>query len=302
MIKPKTENLSASGGAVGGAVGGAAVGAGGGDGVQQPVIQNFTIHQAGVLGSLVAFDEEVSSWEVYEEMLQQYFLANRVTEMDQKRAILLTTVGSKHVKLLWDIFAPDRPATKSFEALCEALCNHFKESTIEIQFSRRRQGASESLKDFLLDLRNLSRNCNYPNVEEQLRDVFVFCIQDANIQQKLLATKELNLAKAFGIACSMASVASKSKELRVNPGLEMFSAPATVNAVQSLGSACYRCGGTDNQPSACSFLTRECYRCYQKGHRASHCPNKDQSTESSSHKPTGEGKKTEPTAKKIRSR
>ena len=63
MIKPKTEkeNLSASGGALGGVVGGAA----GGDAVQQPVIQNFTIRQAGVLGLLVAFDEEVSSWEVY---------------------------------------------------------------------------------------------------------------------------------------------------------------------------------------------------------------------------------------------
>ena len=114
--------------------------------------------------------------------------------------------------------------------------------------------ASESLKDFLLDLRHLCRNCNYPNVEEQLRHVFVFGIRDANIQQKLLATIELDLAKAFDIACSMAS---KSRELRINPGVEISSASGTVNAVQSLGPACYRCGETDHQPTACSFLTRQ---------------------------------------------
>ena len=68
-----------------------------------------------MLGSLVAFEEDVSSWGVYEEMLQQYFLANRVTEMDQKRAIFLSMVGTKHVKLPWDSFAPDRPATRSFD-------------------------------------------------------------------------------------------------------------------------------------------------------------------------------------------
>ena len=55
--------------------------------------------------------------------------------------------------------------------------------------------ASESLKDFLLDLHHLSRKCIYPNVEEQLRHVFAFGIRDANIRQKLLATKELGLVR-----------------------------------------------------------------------------------------------------------
>ena len=58
-----------------GAVGGGAEGGGSvrGGAINPSIIQHVTVHQAGQLGSLSAFDEEAGTWEMYEETLQQYF-------------------------------------------------------------------------------------------------------------------------------------------------------------------------------------------------------------------------------------
>ena len=108
----------------------------------------------------------------------------------RKERFFLTTVGTKHARLLWNSVVPAKPATKTFDELCGILRQHFN-------LFQCRQAAGESLKDYLLDLGHLAKDCKYENVEEQLRDVFVFGIGDAKIQQKLLATKDLTLSKAF---------------------------------------------------------------------------------------------------------
>ena len=49
-------------------------------------------------------------WESYEEHLQQYFKANKITDADQKIAVFLTAVGSHLYKLLRNLVSPCKPA------------------------------------------------------------------------------------------------------------------------------------------------------------------------------------------------
>ncbi len=51
-------------------------------------------------GSMQAFNPQAEDWTTYAERLQYYLVANGVTEVAKKRAILLTVCGAQAYKLL----------------------------------------------------------------------------------------------------------------------------------------------------------------------------------------------------------
>ena len=58
--------------------------------------------------------------------MDQYFLANVVTDAAKKRVILLSVVGDKTYKLIRDLVAPKKPTEKSYKELVEILTTHLK--------------------------------------------------------------------------------------------------------------------------------------------------------------------------------
>jgi len=52
-------------------------------------------------------------WAIYAERMDQYFLANDVTDAAKKRAILLSIVGDKTYQLIRDLVALKKPTDKS---------------------------------------------------------------------------------------------------------------------------------------------------------------------------------------------
>ena len=63
------------------------------------------------VGAQGAFDQGTTQWSSYAEMMDEYLLANGVTEERKKVAILLSTIGSQTYKL----------NTKSFEEIVMKL-------------------------------------------------------------------------------------------------------------------------------------------------------------------------------------
>ena len=51
-------------------------------------------------------------WTTYIERLEQFFVANKITEAKQKVAVLLTVIGSKSYGLLRNLVSPAKPAEK----------------------------------------------------------------------------------------------------------------------------------------------------------------------------------------------
>ena len=138
-------------------------------------------------------------WASYVERMDQYFLANDVTDAAKKRVILLSVVGDKTYKLICDLVAPKKPMEKSYKELVELLTTHLKPKPFVIverfkfinsRFHRERETAAQ----YLAELHNLARYCEYgQNLDEILRDQLVCRTNDGKIQCRLLSEKELTL-------------------------------------------------------------------------------------------------------------
>ena len=56
-------------------------------------------------------------WASYVERMDQYFLANDVTDAAKKRAIILSMIGDKTYKPIHDLVTPKKPTEKSYKEL-----------------------------------------------------------------------------------------------------------------------------------------------------------------------------------------
>ena len=65
-------------------------------------------------------------WASHVERMDQYFLANDVTDAAKKRAILLSVIGDKTYKLIHDLVTPKKPIEKSYKELVQLLTTHLE--------------------------------------------------------------------------------------------------------------------------------------------------------------------------------
>ena len=158
------------------------------------------------LGTVEPFDPESDDWPTYAERLEQFFLANRITDYAGKRvAAFLTVIGPKAYTLLRNVLAPDKPATKTYAELVAALKAHLDPKPLVIaerfKFHRRSQKEGETVAQYLAELRKLAEYCDFKDHrEEALRDRLVCGIQSKAIQKRLLAEADLTLQKAYEVA------------------------------------------------------------------------------------------------------
>ena len=155
----------------------------------------------GIVGE---FKESEESWIQYVERLEQYFLANEITDGKKQRAILLSVCGSKTYGLLRDILQPKKPA----------------DTDIKVIF-----------------LRNLSEHCNFgESLEDMLRDRLVCGINNHQIQKRLLAETVLNFQKAVELALAMESASRSVGDLHMTKTNYANSARSTEHATSYPGS------------------------------------------------------------------
>ena len=53
-------------------------------------------------------------WMQYIERMEQYFLANDITDAAKQRSILISSMGQKAYKILRNLVAPNKPINVSF--------------------------------------------------------------------------------------------------------------------------------------------------------------------------------------------
>ena len=163
--------------------------------------------------------EKSKEWVSYVEGLEEFFIANKITEAEQKVAVLLTVIGPKAYSLLQNLLTPAKPADKDFDEIVQVLQNHLSPKPLIIaerfKFHCRNQGENESVAQYLAELRKLSENCQFGEyLEQALRDRLVCGLVSEKIQQRLLSEAELSLKKAFKIAQSMETAHRETREMR----------------------------------------------------------------------------------------
>ena len=127
--------------------------------------------------------------------MELYFAANYV-EKDHEVSTFLSLIRADAYGVLRNMLAPDRPKDKSFEALKEILTAHYSPKPILIaerfKFHRRNQLESESIAQFVVELKRLALKCEFGVfLEEALRDRLVCGLKNVPIQKKLSTEKDL---------------------------------------------------------------------------------------------------------------
>ena len=128
------------------------------------------------VGKLEAFDPRWHNFSKFVQHVQLYFKANNITE-DRKKAVFLSVLGYEMYEILANIFT--NPEREDFDTLVDRLTNYFhpKSSIVaeENKFGCYCQGDSESLADFIANIRRHSARCNFKAdaLDENLCDRFV---------------------------------------------------------------------------------------------------------------------------------
>jgi len=145
-------------------------------------------------GKVKAFNPKSDDWEVYEEQLRFYMVANNITDAAKKRSILLTVCGDQTFKLLRSL-VPDGKLDAddiTYDSLVGLLKSHYKKKQSVVvhrfNFNTRARKPSESIADYIAALRELAMNCNFGSkerLEEMLRDRLVCGVNHQGIQTQV---------------------------------------------------------------------------------------------------------------------
>ena len=183
-------------------------------------------------GSIGEFQNAQADWQSYVERLQQYFVANDVKNADKQRAILLSSVGGQTYQLIRNLLAPDKPTSKTFTELVEAVMQHHqpKPSVIvqRFNFHSRSRHSGENVSTFVAQLSKLSEHCNFGDtLNDMLHDRLVCGISDQRMKRRLLSEPELTFAKALKLIQAAKAAERQAQEL------EKATPSAGVHAVSS---------------------------------------------------------------------
>ena len=148
-----------------------------------------------------SFSEFSSSQETqtaYIKCLEQYLAANKIEDVDQQRAVLLSVCGPATYQLIYSLVSPKKPAELKFKDIAEIVQKHHdpKPSVIVQRycFSTRYCCVGESVSTYVEELRQLSNHCDFGySLQQMLRDRLVCGIEDPEIQRRLLGEPDLTL-------------------------------------------------------------------------------------------------------------
>lgn len=251
-----------------------------------------------LIGRVEEFKESREDFASYLERFELWLIANEIKN-DKKVSVFLACIGPEAYGLLKNLVVPARPATMSYKQLTEALLAHYQPKPLVIaerfRFQKRNQKEGESVNDYVVAIRHLSKHCEYgDHLDEALRDRLVSGLASESIQRKLLTERDLTFARACEIALSMEMASKNSLEIlgkSQNAAVNKISKPKIANkgrgqfrktnenfnqkneGKMESEQKCYRCEGR-HSPQECKFKTEKCHACSKTGHIARACRNK----------------------------
>ena len=188
---------------------------------------------------------------------------------------------------------------EKFNSFLEVRKNVIFESA---RFNRRNQLPDETAEQYIMALYNLTANCKYGAMEEDLiRDRLVVGIRDSALYERLQLNPDLDLEKAKKCIRQRESVHEQQTVLNgmgAGPTLEAIRAGAdrkkqqhdqrqhgsrgrnAFGRVKQTNKQCTRCGKEPHSRDKCPAKDAICNRCQKKGHYRAQCLTKRASVDS----------------------
>lgn len=260
---------------------------------EQPVFSN-------VVGILNEFNPEVNSWLIHQKRVQQYFIANKITDSETKRAILLNGLHEEAYKLLCNLTVPKDPEDCTYETLVTTLKNHY--TPVRAVFAERfrfyvaQKQLDESLQDWAARVKKLSTHCNFGEyLETAIRDKFVVGLEPGKVRDKLFSENESELTFVKALSTAMtAETARLSYGIQEQQTISIKSEPGEVHRLGSFSKGNARGRGRSCSPRGAhqgtstadrwgqrsrasvsinqrSATTNTCTVCGKKNHNSENC-------------------------------
>ncbi|XP_008179051.1 uncharacterized protein K02A2.6-like [Acyrthosiphon pisum] len=165
-------------------------------GNEGPTVQKVQTY--GTMGTLAEFRID-GDWNVYQERMEQFFLANGIPE-ERKVPLLITCMGEQAYKMLKDLCDPIKPADRTYEQLCTVLTRQFAKKVSVYrkreEFYNIRQNTNEFVTDWYAKMKNFAAQCSFgSNLIPVLKDKFTTGMKDGPIKDRLYeeeTTKDLS--------------------------------------------------------------------------------------------------------------
>lgn len=238
-------------------------------------------------GLLTSFDHASQEWGSYVSRLNQWFIANDITDAQDKgkvkrRAILLSALSEATYKLASDLALPKKVDEIEYDELLKLLDDHFTPKRIGFSekwnYYSSTQRQDESHTQWAARLRGLAAHCGFKNLEEALLDRFIMGMVPGCERDKLFAQdqRELTLAKAVDMAESVRCARLTAKAAGSGPGGlgGGVTAAGQDGGVFAMSEKCSVCGFTNHKSVQCRFKAYKCKKCGKKGHLRRMCSQK----------------------------
>lgn len=158
------------------------------------------------MGKLREFSAKDSDWSIFRARLEQYFIANGITEETVKRALLLNACDEDAYRLIFSLCVPEKAENKNYKDLVQLFDKHFKTTTSAFAARHKFYGASksrvETVAEWAARLRNLASKCEFgAELEVVLRDKFIMGLDNMKILERLFEEKvSISLDRAIELA------------------------------------------------------------------------------------------------------
>ncbi|XP_058985915.1 uncharacterized protein K02A2.6 [Musca domestica] len=223
-------------------------------------------------GDLCSFNVAAGKWQVYEEQMQFFFMANGLDDDKAKKAIFLSSCGTETYALLKSIATPENITDASFTfdkaitLLRKHFCPHANIIIQRFQFYRRDQQEEEEIPEYLAALRKLCQHCDFKDLDEMLRDRLVCGMRDTNLQKRLLANEKLTLEVAENEAIANEEAQKSLTTLKGSTNVPVVNRIGNrkVNKQDEM-KRCFRCNG-NHSADTCRFKNEQCFFCKKQGH------------------------------------
>ena len=171
------------------------------------------------IGHIEEFAPGQHDWQQWKERLSHYLDANDIVDPKKQRAVFLSVCGAATYSVIRSLVQPKTPVDYTFKELVAKVSEHYnpKPSVIvkRFKFYKRDQLATETLSEYLAQLRSMSEFCEFnDSLNDMIRDRFVCGISDSAIQKRLLAETNLTLENAISIALASESATRNVVDLQ----------------------------------------------------------------------------------------
>ncbi|KAM3961452.1 LOW QUALITY PROTEIN: uncharacterized protein ACR2FA_004568 [Aphomia sociella] len=235
------------------------------------------------------FNPETDNWDNYLDRLNYCFEANGIHSESVKKANFFTVCGSQVFETCLALITPRKSSEVTFSEIETILTKHYSPKPNEIsmsyKFYKRDQQEGERASDYIAELRKISSNCNFTDLERMLRDRLVCGMSDRRLQYDLLkkdnlsyqdvvdavlsaesAGRDVRMIQTGSVGATVPSAFAASAATSDEPTSQPAPEPMDINAVQMKSNMrlCYRCG--DRHGGVCRFVNTICRFCKKRGH------------------------------------